>query len=52
MNIVRNQMTKQEQSAMNMDGFIKNHTLMLLDKLNQLNLDNCANECENLNNMA
>lgn len=45
-------MTKQEQSAMNMAGFIKKHTLILLDKLNQLNLDDCANECEDLNNMA
>ena len=45
-------MTKQEQSALNMAGFIKNHTLILLDKLNQLNLDDCASDCEKINDMA
>ncbi|PAV03201.1 Rop family plasmid primer RNA-binding protein [Arsenophonus sp. ENCA] len=45
-------MTKQELSAMNMAGFIKSQTLILLDKLNQLNLDDCADECEDLHDMA
>ncbi|MDR5611150.1 Rop family plasmid primer RNA-binding protein [Arsenophonus sp.] len=45
-------MTKQELSALNMAGFIKSQTLILLDKLNQLNLDDCADECEDLHDMA
>ena len=45
-------MTKQELTALNMAGFIKSQTLILLDKLNQLNLDDCADECEDLHNMA
>lgn len=39
-------MTKQELIALNMAGFIKSQTLILLDKLNQLNLNDCADECE------
>ncbi|HGJ5856716.1 Rop family plasmid primer RNA-binding protein (plasmid) [Arsenophonus nasoniae] len=45
-------MNKQELSALNMAGFIKSQTLILLDKLNQLNLDDCADECEDLHDMA
>lgn len=45
-------MIKQELSALNMAGFIKSQTLILLDKLNQLNLDDCADECEELHEMA
>ncbi|WP_074168150.1 Rop family plasmid primer RNA-binding protein [Candidatus Arsenophonus triatominarum] len=45
-------MTKQELTALNMAGFIKSQTLILLDKLNQLNLDDCADECEDLHDMA
>ncbi|HGJ5882616.1 Rop family plasmid primer RNA-binding protein [Arsenophonus sp.] len=45
-------MTKQELTALNMTGFIKSQTLILLDKLNQLNLDYCADECEDLHDMA
>ncbi|HGJ5891572.1 MAG TPA: Rop family plasmid primer RNA-binding protein [Arsenophonus apicola] len=45
-------MTKQELSTLNMAVFIKSQTLILLDKLNQLNLDDCADECEELHEMA
>ncbi|QBY46433.1 Rop family plasmid primer RNA-binding protein (plasmid) [Arsenophonus nasoniae] len=45
-------MTKQELTALNIAGFIKSQTLILLDKLNQLNLDDCADECEDLYDMA
>ncbi|WP_334473080.1 Rop family plasmid primer RNA-binding protein [Arsenophonus sp. PmNCSU2021_1] len=45
-------MKKQELSVLNMAGFIKSQTLILLDKLNQLNLDDCADECEDLHDMA
>ncbi|WP_072012878.1 Rop family plasmid primer RNA-binding protein (plasmid) [Candidatus Arsenophonus nilaparvatae] len=45
-------MTKQELTALNMAGFIKSQILILLDKLNQLNLDDCADECEDLHDMA
>ncbi|CAA2930722.1 Regulatory protein rop [Arsenophonus endosymbiont of Bemisia tabaci Q2] len=37
-------MTKQELTALNMAGFIKSQTLILLDKLNKLNLDDCSDE--------
>ncbi|HGJ5863984.1 MAG TPA: Rop family plasmid primer RNA-binding protein [Arsenophonus nasoniae] len=42
-------MTKQELAAINMAGFIKSQTLILLDKLN---LDDCANEYEELHDMV
>lgn len=45
-------MTKQEISSLNMAGFIKSQTLILLDKLNQLNLDDCVDECKDLHEMA
>ncbi|KAF0743661.1 Methyltransferase [Aphis craccivora] len=44
-------MNKQELSALNMAGFIKSQTLILF-KLNQLNLYDCADECEDLHDMA
>ncbi|HGJ5881770.1 Rop family plasmid primer RNA-binding protein [Arsenophonus sp.] len=31
---------------------MKSQILILLDKLNQLNLDDCADECEELQDMA
>ncbi|QPW28610.1 Rop family plasmid primer RNA-binding protein (plasmid) [Edwardsiella ictaluri] len=45
-------MTKQELSAVNMAKFIKAQTLILLEKLNDLNLDERADECEHLHEMA
>jgi len=45
-------MTKQEQSALNMAKFIQAQTLLLLEKLNDLNLDDTANECELLQKLA
>nr|WP_172691937.1 Rop family plasmid primer RNA-binding protein [Edwardsiella piscicida]ATV90673.1 Rop superfamily RNA polymerase [Edwardsiella piscicida] len=45
-------MTKQELSAVNMAKFIKAQTLILLEKLNDLDLNERANECEQLHEMA
>ena len=45
-------MTRQEQTVMNMARFIKNHTLILLEKLNDLDLDSFATDCEELNDIA
>ncbi|WP_370553395.1 Rop family plasmid primer RNA-binding protein [Edwardsiella tarda] len=45
-------MTKQELSAVNMAKFIKAQTLILLEKLNDLDLDERADECEHLHEMA
>ena len=45
-------MTKQEQTAMNMAEKKKKHTLILLEKLNDLDLDSCATDCEELNDVA
>lgn len=45
-------MTKQELSALKMAGFIKSQTLVLLGKLDQLDLDSCADECEELHELA
>jgi len=44
-------MTRQEQTVMNMARFIKNHTLTLLEKLNNLDLDSFATDCEELNDI-
>jgi hypothetical protein len=41
-------MTKQEKTALNMAKFIQAQTLLLLEKLNELNLDERADECERL----
>ncbi|WP_429137979.1 Rop family plasmid primer RNA-binding protein [Aeromonas veronii] len=45
-------MTKQELSAVNMAKFIKAQTLILLEKLNNLDLDERADECEHLHEVA
>lgn len=45
-------MTKQELSAVNMAKFIKAQTLILLEKLNELDMDERADECEHLHEMA
>lgn len=41
-------MTKQRNAAVNMAKFIQNHSLLLLDKLNELNLDTEADLCEKI----
>lgn len=45
-------MTKQEQSALNMAKFIQAQTLLLLEKLNDFDLDENADECERLHEQA
>lgn len=45
-------MTKQEKSALNMATFIKEQSLLLLDKLNELDLDIEADLCEKLHEDA
>lgn len=44
-------MTKQEKTALNMEKFIQAQTLLLLEKLNELNLDERADECERLHEL-
>ena len=39
-------MTKQQKTALNMAKFIQDQSLLLLEKLNELNLDNEADLCE------
>ena len=41
-------MTKQQQTALNMAKFIQNQSLLLLEKLNELDLDVEADLCEKL----
>lgn len=41
-------MTKQEKTALNMAKFIKEQSLLLLDKLNELDMDTPADMCERL----
>lgn len=41
-------MTKQEDTALNMATFIQGQSLLLLEKLNELNLDMEADMCEKL----
>lgn len=41
-------MTKQQQTALNMAKFIQNQSLLLLEKLNELDLDDEADICEKL----
>lgn len=41
-------MTKQQKTALNMAKFIQDQSLLLLEKLNELNLDNEADLCEKL----
>ncbi|EMK1757990.1 Rop family plasmid primer RNA-binding protein [Enterobacter hormaechei] len=45
-------MTKQEQTALNMAKFIQGQSLLLLDKLNELDLDKEADMCEQLHEDA
>ena len=45
-------MTKQEKTALNMAKFIQGQSLLLLEKLNELNLDMEADMCEKLHEDA
>lgn len=45
-------MTKQEKTALNMVKFIKNQSLLLLEKLNELDMDTPADMCERLHEDA
>lgn len=45
-------MTKQENTALNMTKFIQRPSLLLLEKLNELNLDMEADMCEKLHEDA
>lgn len=45
-------MTKQEKTALNMAKFIQAQTLLLLEKLNELNLDEIADQCERLHELS
>lgn len=41
-------MTKQQKTALNMAKFIQDQSLLLLEKLNELDLDGEADMCEKL----
>ena len=41
-------MTKQEKTALNMAKFIRDQSLLLLEKLNELDMDTAADMCERL----
>lgn len=45
-------MTKQQKTALNMAKFIQAQTLLLLEKLNELDLDAEADMCERLHEDA
>jgi len=45
-------MTKQQKSAVNMAKFIQSQTLLLLEKLNELDVDHEADLCEKLHEDA
>lgn len=45
-------MTKQQKTALNMAKFIRSQTLLLLEKLNELDLDPQADLCEKLHEDA
>ncbi|HCB0539857.1 TPA: Rop family plasmid primer RNA-binding protein [Klebsiella pneumoniae] len=45
-------MTKQQKSAVNMAKFIQSQTLLLLEKLNELDSDHEADLCEKLHEDA
>lgn len=45
-------MTKQQKTALNMAKFIQNQSLLLLEKLNGLDLDAEADLCEKLHDDA
>lgn len=45
-------MNKQEAAALNMAKFIRAQSLLLLEKLDGLNLDEAASDCETLHEQA
>lgn len=45
-------MTKQQKTALNMAKFIQAQSLLLLEKLNELDLDDEADMCEKLHDDA
>lgn len=45
-------MNRQESAALNMAKFIRTQTLILLEKIDQLDLDDEATECEKLHEQA
>ena len=45
-------MNKQEKTALNMTKFIQAQTLLQLEKLNELNLDEIADHCERLHELS
>ena len=45
-------MTKQEKTALNMAKFIRDQSLLLLEKLNELDMDTAAAMCERLHEDA
>jgi hypothetical protein len=45
-------MTKQEKTALNMAKFIRDQSLLLLEKLNELDMDTAADMCERLHEDA
>ncbi|MGC5599577.1 Rop family plasmid primer RNA-binding protein [Klebsiella pneumoniae] len=45
-------MNKQQQTVLNMAGFIKSHSLTLLEKLDALDADEQAAMCEKLHELA
>jgi len=45
-------MTKQQKTALNMSKFIQAQSLLLLEKLNELDLDDEADMCEKLHEDA
>ncbi|ECG8633834.1 Rop family plasmid primer RNA-binding protein [Salmonella enterica subsp. salamae] len=45
-------MTKQEKTALNMAKFIRDQSLLLLEKLNELDMDAPADMCEQLHEDA
>ncbi|WP_200540320.1 MULTISPECIES: Rop family plasmid primer RNA-binding protein [Enterobacteriaceae] len=45
-------MTRQESAALNMAKFIRAQTLLLLERLEQMDLDEAAGCCEHLHDQA
>ena len=45
-------MNKQETTALNMAKFIRGQSLLLLEKLDAISLDDAATECEKLHEQA
>lgn len=45
-------LTRQQLSALNMAKFIKSQSLLLLEKLDALELDDIASDCEQLHEYA